>query len=86
MIRKNKISIIASSDSIICSNDNGYISLNGVLTSDVFTSVQFRQQIIGVVKDGKSEFIKGLPGIPLDAFIDTGKGHLISVCKAFDDC
>ncbi|RJT47646.1 phosphoglycerol transferase I [Rahnella woolbedingensis] len=86
LIGKNKVSIIASSDSIICSGENGYISLNGIFKSDVFSSVQFRQQIIGVVKDGKSEFIKGLPGVPLDAFIDTDKGNLISVCKAFNDC
>lgn len=86
IIDKNRVTIIASSDSIICSNDNGYISLNGTLKSEVFSSVQFRQQVIGAVKNGKSEFIKGLPGISLDAFIDTDKGKVISVCKAFDDC
>lgn len=86
LISGNAFTIIASSDSVTCGNNSGYKNLSGILNKNIFESLQFRQQIIGLVKDGKSDFITGLPEVPLDAFIDTQKYSLISICKAFDDC
>lgn len=86
LISQEEFIVVASSDSVYCGSDNNYKDIDSMLGTSIFTQLLFRQQVIGIIKNGSAEFIKGLPVMPLDAFIDIKNEKLISICMAFDDC
>ncbi|MBB1201457.1 hypothetical protein EGM70_14310 [Enterobacteriaceae bacterium 89] len=78
--------IFSSNDSVFCSDVEPLKQLADIIKLPDINSLQIRQQIIGVYNNGKSDFIKGIPELPLDAFIDTKNYKIVSLCEAFADC
>lgn len=86
LLKTNNDLIYTSNDSINCRDNKTSNELSSLLADNNFKNLAFRQQIIGIINEGKSFSVKGLPDMPLDTFIDLNENKIYPVCEAFLDC
>lgn len=84
--KQTKPIIFASNDSAVCESTTPVEQLSKILHAPELSNLEFRQQVFGIYNAGHTELVKGIPGLPFDAFIDTTDYKLISLCEAFMDC
>ncbi|HEY2451972.1 MAG TPA: phosphoglycerol transferase I [Scandinavium sp.] len=78
--------IFASNDSAVCNSTAPIEQLAKNLNAPELSNLKFRQQVIGVYNSGHTNYIKGIPGLSLDVFIDIKNYSIIPLCKALSDC
>jgi phosphoglycerol transferase len=86
LLKTNNDLIYTSNDSINCRDNKTSNELSSLLADNNFKNLAFRQQIIGIINEGKSFSVKGLPDMPLDTFIDLNENKIYPVCEALLDC
>jgi len=76
--------LFSSNDSLKCEHSiTSFLKITGIPDTVV---IKFREQIIGVVYQGKSKYIVGEQNKPLDVFVKTEDYSLYETCAVLGDC